>query len=130
MLTDPIADMFVRIKNALMNQEEQVIIPASKLKLAILKVLKERGYIVDFKQEEQDKKKNIRIKIRYDDNKSVISQIRRISKPGLRIYANYKNIPRPLQGLGLVVLSTPQGVMSGQEAKKKKLGGEVICEVY
>lgn len=130
MLTDPISDMFVRIKNGLSNNEEGIVMPSSNLKLAILKVLKQEGYIDDFAPEENDHYKNVKIKFKYDNKKPTISTIKRISKPGLRIYTDYKHIPRPLQGFGLVILSTPYGLISGKEAQNKKVGGEVICEVY
>lgn len=127
---DPIADMFVRIKNAYANKEEKVNVPSSKIKGEILNVLKKENYITNFEEKEVEHKKHFIVHLKYNGKKSAIEHLKRISKPGLRIYKGCKNIPMPLQGMGLVIVSTPQGIMSGKEAKKKKIGGEIISEVY
>lgn len=130
MLTDPIADMFIQIKNGLANKNISVTIPVSKTKQEILRILKDANYIEDFSEENKDKRKSLLIKLKYTDKKPTITHLKRISKPGLRIYAGWRNIPNPLGGLGLAIVSTPQGIISGKDAKKKRIGGEVICEVY
>ncbi|MCS7279610.1 MAG: 30S ribosomal protein S8 [Thermodesulfobacteriaceae bacterium] len=131
MMTDPIADMLIRIKNALSARHKTVLIPASKLKLAILRVLKEEGYIEDFDYIEEKPQRKIQINLKYDENKRpVISGVRRISKPGRRIYMGYKDLPRVMNGLGIAIVSTSQGIMTDHEARKRKLGGEVICEIW
>ncbi|OGD65464.1 30S ribosomal protein S8 [Candidatus Berkelbacteria bacterium RIFCSPHIGHO2_12_FULL_36_9] len=127
---DPIADMLAIIKNALNNRETEVTASASKIKSEILDILKQQKYILDFKKTSKNNKNYFLIKLKYDNKKPVISHLKRISKPGLRIYRQYKNIPRPLSGLGMVIISTPKGVMSGKEAVLKKIGGEIICEIY
>jgi small subunit ribosomal protein S8 len=123
-ITDPIADMLTRIRNARLVGKSSVIIPASKLKVEILKVLKNEGYIDDFTLENNGA--TILANINETDTKKLI----RVSKPGRRVYAANTEIPIVLQGHGLVVLSTSKGVMSGKEAKKLGLGGEVICKVW
>lgn len=130
MLTDPISDMLIRIKNALMTGAETVTIPFSKQKKAILEILKKENCIENFEIEKTEKGFSLlQVKNLYLDNTPVITSIKRISKPGLRHYVKSKNIPRPKIGLKLLILSTPKGIMSGQEARKKGLGGEIICEV-
>lgn len=130
MMTDSISDMLTRIRNGLNNKVNSVNIPYSKFKEAILNVLKNEKYIVDFQIKSSDEKSNLVVSLKYIDDEPVITHLKRISKPGLRVYVNYQNIPRPLQGIGLVVLSTPLGVISGRDAWKKRVGGELICEVY
>lgn len=130
MMTDSISDMLTRIRNGLNNRVNSVNIPYSKFKEAILNVLKNEKYIVDFQIKSSDEKSNLVVSLKYIDDEPVITHLKRISKPGLRVYVNYQNIPRPLQGIGLVVLSTPLGVISGRDAWKKRVGGELICEVY
>jgi len=127
---DPIADMIAQIKTANLNKEKEISVTFSHFKSEILNVLKRDGYIKDFSEKALNNTKSFQIEISYHGKKPAITQIRKISKPGLRIYSNYKNIPRPLNGLGEVIISTSKGVMNGMEAKKKKLGGELICEVY
>jgi len=131
MMTDPIADMLVRIKNALMARHKSVRVPASKMKLEIARILKEEGYIEDFKYIEEKPQAKIEIILKYDENKRpVIAGVKRISKPGRRIYKGYKDLPKVLDGLGIAIISTSQGIMTDHEARKRKIGGEVLCEIW
>ncbi|MFR5707701.1 30S ribosomal protein S8 [Faecalitalea cylindroides] len=126
-MTDPIADMLTRIRNALQQKHESVSMPASKEKQAIAKILKDEGFITDYSVE-GDVKKTLTITLKYaEDNKRVISGLRRISKPGLRVYAKVDNLPRVLNGLGIAIISTSNGMMTDRDAKKNHLGGEVIA---
>jgi len=124
---DPISNMIVAIKNASAVGKEIVEVPGSKMKLAIAKILKQEGFIEDFKL---TKTSRLSIRLKYKGKTSSIMGIERISKPGRRIYAKCKEIPNVLGGLGIVIISTPHGVMTGKEAKKKNLGGELICKVW
>ena len=129
-MTDPIADMLTRIRNALQQKHESVSMPASKEKQAIAKILKDEGSITDYSVE-GDVKKTLTITLKYaEDNKRVISGLRRISKPGLRVYAKVDNLPRVLNGLGIAIISTSNGMMTDRDAKKNHLGGEVIAYVW
>ena len=129
-MTDPIADMLTRIRNALQQKHESVSMPASKEKQAIAKILKDEGFITDYSVE-GDVKKTLTITLKYaEDNKRVISGLRRISKPGLRVYAQVENLPRVLNGLGIAIISTSNGMMTDRDAKKNHLGGEVIAYVW
>lgn len=129
-MTDPIADMLTRIRNALQQKHESVSMPASKEKQAIAKILKDEGFITDYSVE-GDVKKTLKITLKYaEDNKRVISGLRRISKPGLRVYAKVDNLPRVLNGLGIAIISTSNGMMTDRDAKKNHLGGEVIAYVW
>lgn len=129
-MTDPIADMLTRIRNALQQKHESVSMPASKEKQAIVKILKDEGFITDYSVE-GDVKKTLTITLKYaEDNKRVISGLRRISKPGLRVYAKVDNLPRVLNGLGIAIISTSNGMMTDRDAKKNHLGGEVIAYVW
>lgn len=131
MLTDPIADMLTRIRNANHQRHETVDIPASKIKLAIAEILKEEGYIADYEVIEENVQGTIRISLKYINEKErVITGIRRISKPGLRIYVNSNEIPTVLGGLGIAIISTSAGIMTDKEARKQKVGGEVLCYVW
>lgn len=131
MLTDPIADMFTRIRNANSARHSTVDIPASKMKLEIARVLKEEGFIADYELTKEGNHEAIRVKIKFSrDNRRVISGIRRISKPSLRVYADKDNIPKVLRGLGVVVLSTSKGIMTDKQARKEKVGGEVLCYIW
>lgn len=130
-MTDPIADMLSRIRNALMAKKKTVIVPASKMKLEIVKILKDEGFIEDYKYIDEKPQPKIEIILKYTDNKqSVITGIRRVSKPGRRVYLGYKFIPKVLDGLGISIVSTSQGIMTDHEARKRKIGGEVICEIW
>ena len=129
-MTDPIADMLTRIRNALQQKHESVSMPASKEKQAIAKILKDEGFITDYSVE-GDVKKTLTITLKYaEDNKRVISGLRRISKPGLRVYAKVDNLPRVLNGLGIAIISTSNGMMTDRDAKKNHLGGEVVAYVW
>lgn len=130
MFTDPISDMLVRIKNGLMAGLESVIIPFSKQKKAILEILKKEGYIENFEVIKNEREfSQISVKLIYFNKMPNITTLKRLSKPGLRLYVKAKNIPRPKNNLGLIIISTPKGIMSGKDARKKGLGGEIICEV-
>ena len=129
-MTDPIADMLTRIRNAIMARHTRVMIPASKMKVAIAAILKEEGYIKDFDVAQDTVQGTLRISLRYVDKRPVLSQIKRVSKPGLRVYTQRDGIPRVRGGLGIAILSTPKGVMSGRKAYQLGVGGEVICYVW
>ncbi len=130
-VTDPIADMLTRIRNAINARHESVNIPASKEKLAIAEILLEEGYISSFELESVGAFKNIKVAIKYDaDNTSVIQGIKRISKPGLRIYCSAAKIPQVINGLGIAILSTNKGIMTDKKARAQKVGGEVLCYVW
>ena len=128
--SDPIADMLTRVRNAQSAGLDIVEMPASRLKADIVKVLKEEGYVSDY-EIDGDAKKTLRIALKYnDETKPVIRGIRRESKPGLRKFCGWKEVPRVLGGLGIAIISTSSGVMSGVEARRRKLGGEIICSVW
>ncbi|MBI4713537.1 MAG: 30S ribosomal protein S8 [Planctomycetes bacterium] len=130
-VTDPIADMLTRIRNSCMRKSENVDMPASKMKKAVAKVLKETGYIQDYKVTSTDKFATLRIYLKYSQTgESVINAIKRISKPGCRIYRGVDKLPKVLDSLGTSIVSTSKGVMSDKECKKLKLGGEVICQLW
>lgn len=131
MSTDPISDLLTRIRNAVARSREEVIAPASRVKIDILKVLKSEGYITNFKEVNENTRKNLLITLKYDESGlSAISNLKRVSKPGLRVYSEYKTMPRVLNGIGLMIVSTSQGIMSGKDARKQKLGGELLCTIY
>lgn len=131
MNTDPVADMLTRIRNAYQAKHEDVLIPQSKLKLELAKLLKAEGYITDFETVEGDKYNYIKIALKYThSNKPVISGIRRVSKPGLRVYAKSKKMPKVYEGLGIAVLSTNKGLLTDRKAKQENVGGEVLCYVW
>jgi small subunit ribosomal protein S8 len=131
MVTDPIADMLTRIRNALMVRHDSVLVPASKIKLAIARILKEEGFITDYEVVRGKPHRTIKIQLRYlDDSKPVISGLKRVSKPGLRVYVQKKEIPRVYGGLGISILSTPNGLRTGQEAWRQGTGGEVLCYIW
>jgi small subunit ribosomal protein S8 len=129
--SDPIADMLTRIRNAQASRHPKVDVPASKLKMEIARILKEEGYIVNFKMAEDGAKKSIRIYLKYTPgNVPVISHIERVSRPGCRVYVGSSDVPRVLGGLGINILTTPQGVMTGLTARKTHVGGEVLCQIW
>jgi small subunit ribosomal protein S8 len=131
MTADPIADMLTRVRNALSARHAKVDVPASRLKMEIARILKEEGYILNYKMTEDGAKRSIRIYLKYTPaNSPVISRIERISRPGCRAYLGSKEIPRILGGLGISILTTPKGVMTGSMARKEGVGGEVLCQVY
>jgi small subunit ribosomal protein S8 len=130
-ITDQIGDMLTRIRNASIVRHDTVEMPAAKLKIAVLKILKEEGFITDYEVIKGKPEKVIKVRLRYqDNNKSFISGIERVSKPGLRIYAQHNEIPRVYGGVGVAILSTPKGVFTGQQARRQGVGGEVICYVW
>ena len=130
-VSDPVADMLTKIRNAGMAKHEKVDIPTSKLKLEIVKILKIEGYIKNFKKANQDGANVIRVFLKYDEKAGpIIHGIEKISKPGRRVYTGYKNMPRVFNGFGTLIVSTSQGVTTGKKAAEKKVGGEVICTVW
>ena len=128
-LSDPIGDMLARIKNAQVRNHSKVSLPSSKFKSKIADVLKAEGYIIDYKIND-DKKPSIEINLKYNAGNPVINTIERISKPGRRIFSSASSLPKINNGLGIAIVSTPQGVMTDVDARKKKLGGEIICKVF
>jgi len=129
-LTDPIADMLTRIRNGIAARHERVEMPCSRLKVEIARILKEEGYITNFKVSEEGKKKSLKVTLRYDDEgESVIFNLDRISRPGRRVYVGRNEVPRVMGGLGVSILTTPKGVMTGKNARKEGVGGEVLCNV-
>ena len=128
-LSDPIGDMLARIKNAQVRNHSKVSLPSSKFKAKIADVLKSEGYIIDYKIND-DKKPSIVINLKYNSGNPVINTIERISKPGRRIFSSASSLPKINNGLGIAIVSTPQGVMTDVDARKKKLGGEIICKVF
>lgn len=130
-MTDPIADMLTRIRNASTVSHETVDIPASKLKVELARVLKEEGFIADYAVKEEGKFKVITITLKYDMNrKPVITRLERISKPGLRHYSKAKKLQKVLGGLGVAIISTPKGLLTDRKARKENVGGEILCYVY
>ena len=129
--SDPVADMLTRIRNAAQARHPKVDVPASKLKMEIARILKEEGYIMNFKLAEDGAHKSIRIYLKYTPgNVPVISRIERVSRPGCRVYVGSKEVPRVLGGLGINILTTPRGVMTGSAARKENVGGEVLCHIW
>src|SRR6201993_2428061 len=130
-LTDPVADMLTRVRNALQARHQKVDIPASKLKLEIARILKEEGYISNYKATEEEGHKLLRVYLKYgNNNEATISNLARVSSPGCRVYVRRTEIPRVLGGMGINILTTPRGVMTGRQARKEGVGGELLCEIY
>ena len=129
-MQDPMADLLTRVRNGMMARHEQVEVPASKLKAAVAKVLKSEGYITDYKTTADDKQGILTITLRYVAGKPVIEGLQRVSRPSRRVYVGHKEIPKVRSGLGISILSTPQGVISDKTARKDKVGGEILCEVW
>ena len=129
-LTDPIGDMIARIRNGQMRVLENIQMPGSKLRENILKVLKEQGFISNYTVLSDKNKKNITVNLKYDHGSPVIKEIKRVSKPGRRIYASANSIPKIQNGLGISIVSTSKGVMTDYEARKQNVGGEIICRVF
>lgn len=128
---DPIADLLTRIRNAHLKHKISLNVPYSKIKQALVSILKEEGYIKSFfVNDEPASKKAINIKLNYHQGKPVIRSLRRVSKPGQRIYQHYKDLPYVLNGLGIAIVSTSHGMMTSSQARAQKLGGEIICEIY
>jgi len=131
MMTDPIADMLTRIRNALMAQHKHVVMPSSKVKLEIARILKEEGFIRGYDVIETKVQPRLRLHLKYDERrKPVISGLERVSKPGRRVYCSRKDIPWVQSGLGITVMSTPKGVMTGRDARRTGVGGEVLCTIW
>jgi small subunit ribosomal protein S8 len=130
MQTDPIADFLTCIRNANQAKKVDVTVPSSKLKVEIARILKQEGYIADFSTQEDDKQGTITVVLRYNDRERVIQKIERVSKPGRRVYVGKTEIPRVLGGLGIAILSTPRGVITGSAAKSAGVGGELLAKVY
>ncbi len=129
-VSDPIADMLTRIRNAVMVRHDSVLIPASRMKLSIAKILKEEGFISDYEVLKGKPHRVIKIQLKYSDkNQPVLSGLERVSKPGLKVYAGRKEIPRVAAGLGIAIISTSRGVMTGQQAWRQGIGGELLCYV-
>ena len=130
-ITDPIADMLTRIRNAQSARHPKVDVPASKLKMEIARILKEEGFIVNFKLADEGAKRSIRIYLKYTPgNVPVISRIERVSRPGCRVYQGKNEIRRVQGGFGIAILTTPKGVMTGRQARREGVGGELLCEVW
>src|SRR5436305_2749467 len=130
-MTDPIADLLTRIRNAAKERHEKLEVPASRLKANVVRVLKEEGYIKNFRLMREEGRPVIKVYLKYtDDGASVIQGIKRISRPGLRRYSGYESLPRPLGGAGISIVSTSKGVIPGYRAKAQKAGGEILCEVW
>ena len=129
--SDPVADMLTKVRNAAMARHEKVDVPASKLKLEIVKILKTEGYIKNFKKVQEEGKNILRIFLKYDDdNNPVIHGVKKISTPGRRVYSGYKDLPRVYNGYGTIIVSTSSGVTTGKKASEKMVGGELVCKVW
>lgn len=130
-VSDPIADMLTRIRNAIMARHDFVLVPTSRTKLSITRILKEEGFITDYEVLRGTPHRSIKIYLRYgDNNQPMLAGLERVSKPGLRVYVQRKEIPRVYGGLGIAILSTPKGVMTGQNAWRQDVGGELLCYVW
>jgi len=130
-ISDPIADMLTRIRNAIMARHDTVLIPASRMKLSIARILKDEGFISDYEVLKSKPHRVIKIYLKYSGkNQPVLSGLERVSKPGLRVYVQQKEIPRVYGGLGIALVSTPRGVMTGQQAWRQGVGGELLCYVW
>lgn len=129
-MTDPIADMLTRIRNANQNHAKTVSMPSSKMKLEIANILKEEGYINEVEIEKNDVQDTLTLTLKYHNKERVITGLKRISKPGLRVYAKAEDIPHVLNGLGIAIISTPKGIMTDKNARKNNVGGEVIAYVW
>jgi small subunit ribosomal protein S8 len=131
MLSDPIADMLTRIRNGIMARQKQVVVPGSKVKIALARLLKDEGFIRDFEVTKDGPQPQLRVVLKYDrDRRPIIAGLRRVSRPGRRVYVNRTEIPWVLSGLGVAIMSTPQGIMTGHKARRLGLGGEVLCYVW
>ena len=130
-VNDPISDMLTRIRNAGLARQPETTMPATKILVAIAKILKEEGYIADYRVVEKRPQDQLVVSLRYGpDKRHTIREIKRVSKPGLRVYAGKDEIPRVRSGLGIAIVSTPQGVLTGYEARRRGIGGEVLCTVF
>ena len=129
-LSDPIGDMIARIKNAQLRNHKKVQLPSSKFKIKIAEVLKSEGYIIDYKVSQESNKPYLEISLKYHSGNPVISSIQRVSKPGRRVFSRAESLPKINNGLGIAIISTPKGVMTDIDARKQKVGGEIICKVF
>lgn len=130
-MSDPIADLLTRLRNAIERRHAHVMVPNSKMKMAILKVMEDEGYIDGFTVVEDGPRPMIRVRLRYAEGRQpVITHLERVSKPGRRVYTKRRDIPLVLSGMGLTILTTPKGVMSGRQARREQVGGEVLCHVW
>jgi len=130
-LTDPVADFLTRIRNAMRARHQKLDVPASKLKAEIARILKEEGYIANYKPTEEDGMKVLRVYLKYGpNNESVIRDLKRVSRPGCRVYQGKNDIRRVQGGFGIAILTTPKGVMTGRQARREGVGGELLCEVW
>ncbi len=130
-MIDPIADMLTRLRNAVLARHEFVLVPASKMKLSIAKILKDEGFIRDYEVLRGKPQRMLKIYLKYTDKKEpILTGLKRVSKPGLRVYVQRTEIPRVYGGLGIAILSTPNGVMTGEQAWRQKVGGELLCYVW
>ena len=129
-LTDPIGDMIARIKNAQVRNHKKVDLPSSKFKIKILDILKVEGFIIDYKINDENNKSTVKVDLKYHSGNPVISTFQRVSKPGRRIFSSAESLPKINNGLGIAIVSTPKGVMTDIDARKQKIGGEVICKVF
>lgn len=130
MINDSIADLLIRIKNGYLAKKDKIKVPYSKSKHELVKLLLKKGYIAQVTLEGEKIKKQLVLTLKYSENKAAISGLEKVSKSSLRVYVDRKSIPRVLGGLGITIISTSQGIMSGYEAKKKKIGGELICKIW
>jgi small subunit ribosomal protein S8 len=131
MVNDPIADMLARMRNGMLVRHKQVVVPGSKIKVALARILKDEGFIKDFEVTKDTPQPQLRVVLKYDrDRKSVVTGLQRVSRPGRRVYVKRTEIPWVLSGLGIAILSTPQGIMTDQKARRLGLGGEVLCYVW
>ncbi|MGB4107973.1 MAG: 30S ribosomal protein S8 [Alphaproteobacteria bacterium] len=129
-MNDPLSDMLTRIRNGQQASKPTIEVPFSRLHENVAAVLKDEGFIREYRTETKDKKKNLLIELKYAEGKGVIRIIDRVSKPGRRVYSNVKNLPRFYNGLGILVVSTPQGVMADSKARAANVGGEILCQVF
>lgn len=130
-LSDPVADYLARLRNAISAKHDKVDIPASRIKLEITRILKEEGFIQNFKMQEEEKKQGtIRILLKYSNGAPVISGLKQVSKPGRRVYSPKEKIPKVIGGLGISIVSTSRGIMTGEQSHKTGVGGEILCEVW
>ncbi len=129
-LNDPVGDMLARIKNSLLRNHKKVELPSSQFKAKIAEVLKNEGYIINYKVSSDEKKPTLEIELKYNYGNPVISSIQRVSKPGRRIFSSAESLPKINNGLGIAIVSTPKGVMTDIDARKQKIGGEIICKVF
>ena len=129
-LSDPIGDMLARLKNSQMRNHKKIELPSSKFKMKIAEILKSEGYIIDYEVKSEQNKSNLQISLKYNSGNPVISSIERVSKPGRRIFSSAESLPKVNNGLGIAIISTPKGVMTDIDARKQRVGGEIICKVF